>query len=350
VFMRLRGANLKLKPGQTVPTRITVSRTPDFRSRCADIVRWHRPTSVHEVRQFLGLCGYYHRYVRDYWKLVMSLHELTKRGEVFEWTTERNPSHRLRVKVILGSRTALLHNVQGVSPNDLRAETLQAVPARTTIHNTHRPRRPILPSHHEGPDRTTSTLGRPDEQIYLYHPGPCGHLTLQRRRRILPCEKGGNECTQCHKHIRKSFIAENDEREDEVICVRKRVLRLSQEEQMDTGLEPTMIPARPEAQPGRDESPAATKAAAFVLVDLQNVPRTPEKPETTRTLSPGCPEEFIVLDDSEDPSYIQCSQVFDEKISSNTDDTPPSIIIAHRPGTPQQQAEPSSPTFEDSHM
>jgi len=34
--------------------------------KIAEIVRWHRPKTVHEVRQFLGLCGYYRRYVRNY--------------------------------------------------------------------------------------------------------------------------------------------------------------------------------------------------------------------------------------------------------------------------------------------
>jgi len=75
VFLRLRGANLKLKPTkvklflreiQFLGHRISgqgVAMDPD---KIAEIVRWHRPTTVHEVRQFLGLCGYYRRYVKDY--------------------------------------------------------------------------------------------------------------------------------------------------------------------------------------------------------------------------------------------------------------------------------------------
>jgi len=68
VFIRLRGANLKLKPTkvklfqreiQFLDHSISgkgVAMDPD---KISEIVLWHRPMNVHEVRQFLGLCGYY---------------------------------------------------------------------------------------------------------------------------------------------------------------------------------------------------------------------------------------------------------------------------------------------------
>jgi len=93
VFIRLRGANLKLKPTkvklfqreiQFLGHRISGAGVAMDPEKTADIVRWNGPASVHEVRQFLGLCGYYRRYVRDYSKIATSLHELTKREEEFE--------------------------------------------------------------------------------------------------------------------------------------------------------------------------------------------------------------------------------------------------------------------------
>jgi len=56
---------------------------------------------VHEVRQFLSLFGYYRRYVRDYSKLATSLHEQTKRGEAFDWTTEQNSAFELLKKKLV---------------------------------------------------------------------------------------------------------------------------------------------------------------------------------------------------------------------------------------------------------
>jgi len=57
--------------------------------KISEIVLWHRPKNVHEVRQFLGLCGYYRGYVRNYAQVAAPLHEITKLGEQFLWTQDR---------------------------------------------------------------------------------------------------------------------------------------------------------------------------------------------------------------------------------------------------------------------
>ena len=44
------------------------------------------PTSVTEVHRWLGLSGYYRRFVKDYSKLAHPLTELTKKDTPFEWT------------------------------------------------------------------------------------------------------------------------------------------------------------------------------------------------------------------------------------------------------------------------
>jgi hypothetical protein len=44
------------------------------------IDKWPRPANVHDVRPFLGLCGYYRRYVKNFAKLASPLHNLTARA------------------------------------------------------------------------------------------------------------------------------------------------------------------------------------------------------------------------------------------------------------------------------
>ena len=51
------------------------------------VMKWPRPTTVTEVRSFLGLAGYYKRFVQDFSKISSALTQLTKKGKPFVWTS-----------------------------------------------------------------------------------------------------------------------------------------------------------------------------------------------------------------------------------------------------------------------
>ncbi|GJR97310.1 retrotransposon protein, putative, ty3-gypsy subclass [Tanacetum coccineum] len=51
-----------------------------------------RPTSVTEVRSFLGLAGYYRRFVEGFSRLALPLTKLMRKGEKFVWNEEREKS------------------------------------------------------------------------------------------------------------------------------------------------------------------------------------------------------------------------------------------------------------------
>ena len=48
------------------------------------IVNWPTPTNVTEVRSFMGLAGYYRRFVKDFSKIAVPLTQLTRKGQPFE--------------------------------------------------------------------------------------------------------------------------------------------------------------------------------------------------------------------------------------------------------------------------
>ena len=50
------------------------------------ITEWPRPTTVTEVRNFLGLAGYYRRFVKDFSRIAAPLTRLTQKNVKFVWT------------------------------------------------------------------------------------------------------------------------------------------------------------------------------------------------------------------------------------------------------------------------
>ena len=50
------------------------------------VMNWERLKTPTEVRSFMGLAGYYRRFVKDFSKIAVPLTRLTRKNEKFEWT------------------------------------------------------------------------------------------------------------------------------------------------------------------------------------------------------------------------------------------------------------------------
>ena len=97
VLKRLAMAGLKLNPKKTVLVAKEVNYLGHVVSfdgikpnpkKVQAVQSIRPPTNVREVRMFLGLTGYYRKFIPAYATLAGPLHNLTKKDQVFEWTAE----------------------------------------------------------------------------------------------------------------------------------------------------------------------------------------------------------------------------------------------------------------------
>jgi hypothetical protein len=59
-------------------------------SKVKDILQWKSPTTVHQVRSFLGLARYYCRFIPDFSKIVKLITGLLKNDVKFNWSPKCN--------------------------------------------------------------------------------------------------------------------------------------------------------------------------------------------------------------------------------------------------------------------
>jgi hypothetical protein len=56
-------------------------------SEVQDVLSWNTPTSVGDIRSFLGLAGYYQRFIEGFSKISKPMTELLEKDKKFEWTS-----------------------------------------------------------------------------------------------------------------------------------------------------------------------------------------------------------------------------------------------------------------------
>ena len=98
VFSRLRTVNLKLKPKKCeffqtevaflghIVNENGIQTDPE---KISAVKLWPQPRCVKDVRAFLGLTGYYRKFIKDYAVLATPLTELTKKQCRFRWQEQQ---------------------------------------------------------------------------------------------------------------------------------------------------------------------------------------------------------------------------------------------------------------------
>ena len=76
------------------------------------VIQWECPKSVTEIRSFVGLAGYYRRFIEGFSKIVAPLTQLTRKDQPFAWTDRCEESFK-ELKQRLASTPVLV--IQDVS-------------------------------------------------------------------------------------------------------------------------------------------------------------------------------------------------------------------------------------------
>jgi hypothetical protein len=56
-------------------------------SKVQVVLNWNAPTSVGDIRSFLGLHGYFQRFIEGFLKISKPMTELLEKDKMFEWTS-----------------------------------------------------------------------------------------------------------------------------------------------------------------------------------------------------------------------------------------------------------------------
>ncbi len=119
VFSRLRVANLKLNPKKCVLFRTRVlylghvvmqEGISTDQSKGEAVTNWPTPKNKRELRGFLGLCSYYHKFIKSFANIAGPLHRLTEKETEFVWTVQCNEAF-LKLKQLLTTAPILAYPI-----------------------------------------------------------------------------------------------------------------------------------------------------------------------------------------------------------------------------------------------
>jgi len=122
IFDRIKIANLKLKPSKCSLFQRKVSFLGHVISESGIAVQtekiqaiqnWPPCQNLTELRNFMGTCGYYRRFVKDFSSVAAPLFSLMKKGVRFHWSTECQQAFDVLKEKLMAEPVLALPNDKG---------------------------------------------------------------------------------------------------------------------------------------------------------------------------------------------------------------------------------------------
>jgi hypothetical protein len=80
-------------------------------SKIKDVLNWMPPTNASEIRSFLGLVGYYRRFIKDFSKIDNAMTRLLEKNKDFDWTEECQVSFKELKKRLTSAPVLILPDI-----------------------------------------------------------------------------------------------------------------------------------------------------------------------------------------------------------------------------------------------
>jgi hypothetical protein len=81
-------------------------------SKVASVTEWESPKNAGDIRSFLGLAGYYRRFIENFSKIAKPMTELLKKDKKFEWTDTCETSFQELKKRLVSAPVLCLPDIQ----------------------------------------------------------------------------------------------------------------------------------------------------------------------------------------------------------------------------------------------
>jgi hypothetical protein len=81
-------------------------------SKVQDVLSWKTPASVSDIRGFLGLAGYYQRFIEGFSKISKPMMELLEKDKQFHWTSACESSFQELKKRLTTAPVLVMSNME----------------------------------------------------------------------------------------------------------------------------------------------------------------------------------------------------------------------------------------------
>jgi hypothetical protein len=81
-------------------------------SKIKDVLSWNTPQNISDIQSFLGLVGYYRRFIEGFSRITKPMIEVLEKDESFEWFARCEASFQELKKSLTTGTLLVMHDVE----------------------------------------------------------------------------------------------------------------------------------------------------------------------------------------------------------------------------------------------